>query len=74
MGWILPGVGGGANVKYPPHPWRLHPMPHGCCASEMCPVMSFPAASVQGIIVGSYPDLSAQFFLCSSSGDFYLSF
>lgn len=40
---------------------------HRCCERRTCPVMSFPAAAAQGVVVGSHPELSAQFFLCSSS-------
>lgn len=54
--------------------WGLMLAPHQMCVSRMCPVMRFPAGAAQGIIVGSHPELSAQFFLCPPSDSFYLSF
>lgn len=72
MWWILSWVRG---VQVVPHgPWGLMSASHQACVSRMCPVMRFPAGAVLGIIVGSHPELSAQFFLCPPSDSFYLSF
>lgn len=74
VGWILPWVRRMQTGNTPRSPWGLASACHRWCESGMCPVMSFPAVAMQGIIVGSHPEPSAQFFLCSSSDNFYLSF
>lgn len=73
MWWILSWVRGVQVV--PCGPWGLISASHQACVSGMCPVMMrFPAGAAQGIIVGTHPELSAQFFLCPPSDSFYLSF